>query len=108
MIVPNPTDCGTAVFTGVWTFFLTLVDFAGAMALRDQPEHGHGDRLKRDGHDPGSWSPAIGEIAFQLQVLKPQEGGMAARRVTVRVGKAASPRSEERRVGKECRSRWSP
>ena len=23
-------------------------------------------------------------------------------------GKAATPRSEERRVGKECRSRWSP
>ena len=24
------------------------------------------------------------------------------------MGREASPRSEERRVGKECRSRWSP
>ena len=24
------------------------------------------------------------------------------------IGRGAAPRSEERRVGKECRSRWSP
>src|SRR5258708_17533389 len=29
-------------------------------------------------------------------------------RLSRRISKSRSPRSEERRVGKECRSRWSP
>ena len=36
------------------------------------------------------------------------ESFLAARTRTVGVVSAASGRSEERRVGKECRSRWSP
>src|SRR2546422_5284787 len=40
----------------------------------------------------------------------PQRGGAAPRRVPRLFGDAERrrPRSEERRVGKECRSRWSP
>ena len=30
------------------------------------------------------------------------------RTITLETGKLAKQRSEERRVGKECRSRWSP
>src|SRR3712207_8153112 len=37
----------------------------------------------------------------------PREPGVL-RRVVLRVGDLEAARSEERRVGKECRSRWSP
>ena len=38
----------------------------------------------------------------------PAESGMFAKRFSKRVVSAVNDRSEERRVGKECRSRWSP
>ena len=48
------------------------------------------------GHATGcSWNLAIGNFK-----IGPEEAGS---RLAIRVG-----RSEERRVGKECRSRWSP
>src|SRR2546430_7001710 len=39
--------------------------------------------------------------------LVPETGALAMSRVPPATGSTA-PRSEERRVGKECRSRWSP
>src|SRR2546422_8145926 len=36
------------------------------------------------------------------------DGGRRRRKVTTRFAPGARRRSEERRVGKECRSRWSP
>src|SRR2546430_8505245 len=48
---------------------------------------------------------AIEQLAFSSAVPL----GIAANdRVAVRFYRPAHPRSEERRVGKECRSRWSP
>src|SRR5258708_37793088 len=44
---------------------------------------------------------ARGILDTQDKFLKATEGGSAARQ-------AGQDRSEERRVGKECRSRWSP
>ena len=35
-------------------------------------------------------------------------GCSSSEMVGARIGKGSSLRSEERRVGKECRSRWSP
>src|SRR5260370_13115862 len=37
-----------------------------------------------------------------------REGGGRSRRAAHRAGDRSAGRSEERRVGKECRSRWSP
>ena len=42
-----------------------------------------------------------------LDLLPPVAGG-ASRQGSVLNGLEAAARSEERRVGKECRSRWSP
>src|ERR1035441_2258585 len=66
---------------------------------------------------PGSPSP-IGAAVDPLPVPKPTaisqriQGGSAVRKAshTVPVSPCHPPeyRSEERRVGKECRSRWSP
>src|SRR5690348_17589928 len=41
-------------------------------------------------------------------LLSPAEPSYGRSRNYVRAGAAGSIRSEERRVGKECRSRWSP
>ena len=60
----------------------------------------HDSHLGRFNHAPaGSWHdlpPAFFDVlAFALDVARATGG-------------ACDPRSEERRVGKECRSRWSP
>ena len=41
---------------------------------------------------------------FEVEELIPLDAGISK----VVVGKIVEMRSEERRVGKECRSRWSP
>src|SRR2546430_15426399 len=55
------------------------------------------------GHDP-AWSPDGSQIIYvrgrSLYTIRPD--GTQLREL------AHGPRSEERRVGKECRSRWSP
>src|SRR3712207_9404644 len=38
----------------------------------------------------------------------PEEGLAFAEAGRIRLGTGEEPRSEERRVGKECRSRWAP
>src|SRR3989441_11617748 len=40
--------------------------------------------------------------------IRPMGDKIAARRIARELGVLMVPRSEERRVGKECRSRWSP
>src|SRR5688572_32414645 len=42
------------------------------------------------------------------KVRTPSRLGLPMRRATPIRARPATPRSEERRVGKECRSRWSP
>ena len=54
----------------------------------------------------GAWDPAANEVlAITCSGLEQQ--ATVAEREGVKV-KALHVRSEERRVGKECRSRWSP
>src|SRR3712207_7519957 len=52
--------------------------------------------------DPAPDHPAV------LHVLRAADRGVAADPVGLGLGGGAPARSEERRVGKECRSRWSP
>src|SRR5690554_8174280 len=46
---------------------------------------------------------ALGNLLVQARALGELHGGLSALRSV-----AAASRSEERRVGKECRSRWAP
>ena len=48
------------------------------------------------------WATFLQALALGGNVRKGERG------TTVVLWKQANPRSEERRVGKECRSRWSP
>ena len=61
----------------------------------------------------------IGDVLLVAQYLEKETGipfirmdqgspGLAANQIGIEAEKAALDRSEERRVGKECRSRWSP
>ena len=46
---------------------------------------------------------------FNIIVHNTHNGGGSGAAITLRFyNKTTAPRSEERRVGKECRSRWSP
>ena len=48
------------------------------------------------------------KIAFWVLVIDVAKGWIATRWIAPALLPGISPRSEERRVGKECRSRWSP
>src|SRR2546427_995259 len=48
------------------------------------------------------------ELAAAGEQRAPQRGHRGRALGVVRAAEAAAQRSEERRVGKECRSRWSP
>jgi hypothetical protein len=45
---------------------------------------------------------------YLLALLEAEVGQRDVSRQKLRLSNARFPRSEERRVGKECRSRWSP
>ena len=94
-----------------WSIAAALLSIATpALASADQPlVLAFGDSLTAGyGLDPG-----LG-FAPQLQAML-RRHGIAARVAdggvsgdTSAAARARAPRSEERRVGKECRSRWSP
>ena len=69
---------------------------ADAIALH---KSGRLDEAERSYRAALRMTPGHGAIAHNLGVLAAAQGKHAA---------AISHRSEERRVGKECRSRWSP
>src|SRR5690348_18510175 len=73
---------------------------AGAAALLDQASGGTLTKLR----DAGDLNCKIGGTL----VLHGLSGVRAARVLLVGLGAKSDFRSEERRVGKECRSRWSP
>ena len=52
--------------------------------------------------------PDLGELPPLLQRLYAARGVTCAERSEEHTSELQSLRSEERRVGKECRSRWSP
>src|SRR2546430_10352722 len=62
--------------------------------------------------EAGQYVPPPGQnlLARQLRTQHPDQGRRTIRRRPLRFHWTSSdePRSEERRVGKECRSRWSP
>src|SRR2546430_17643732 len=55
---------------------------------------------------PGNDSGLLGSVVFQILSILSKKFWLYPKRVDE--VHAARPRSEERRVGKECRSRWSP
>src|SRR3712207_6905174 len=59
---------------------------------------GYALRVRRDGKN----------VEATMKSLDPAEDGVRRRREISEPLRSAGPRSEERRVGKECRSRWSP
>src|SRR3712207_9515282 len=67
----------------------------------------HGDTaLSPYGRDTyGSRSLPVGGVAVHMAAQKVID---KAKKIAAHMLEAAEGRSEERRVGKECRSRWSP
>src|SRR3712207_9577649 len=67
-------------------------------------------RRTRDPDDVDiSWE--IDAFRFELPLLASAMDGVVSPRTAIEIGRLgglAVPRSGERRVGKECRSRWSP
>ena len=49
-----------------------------------------------------------GSYIFNALVSGSIFGGVSGNKITAIAGESSTGRSEERRVGKECRSRWSP
>ena len=47
-------------------------------------------------------------LIFSCSIVEGEPVPEVLRHFSERLGSLALPRSEERRVGKECRSRWSP
>ena len=50
----------------------------------------------------------VREVPLKTTVVPAEDVGMHRTQATYLLHGAVSQRSEERRVGKECRSRWSP
>src|SRR2546425_10090893 len=75
----------------------------------DDQDHRDGDLVwNQTDHFPFPWSSAARRRSMVVMILCT---GLAPRPMTIPVTtrrRASDPRSEERRVGKECRSRWSP
>src|SRR2546430_9488609 len=56
----------------------------------------------------GKLDAGTGDSVTRSITMARQGAGASARRAERAAAQAATKRSEERRVGKECRSRWSP
>ena len=56
----------------------------------------------------GRIKPDGGDVAIAIRHRRQVAGGRATRALVATGGEGDAERSEERRVGKECRSRWSP
>ena len=106
---------GVTELTGGWTWFREAL-FARirswgsdvrprdrAEILRHEGRSGHTIRLARTDEEIGCSQVVHGTPIGELSQLLPERAPMTP--MFERVGE---PRSEERRVGKECRSRWTP
>ena len=65
-------------------------------------------KLKRWGHMARVFTKIGKEIEIAVKAGGPDPSGNTRLRILMQNAKAENMRSEERRVGKECRSRWSP
>ena len=94
-LTPDTFDLGEGV-TVSRTYAHLMAPFM--MAFKEPVEHGQ--------HHPGPWKSLGGGIAYDIEaeIRVPRD----ARQPHAVVGAFGVARSEERRVGKECRSRWSP
>ena len=91
LAVTGPSGAGKT--TLLWTMAGLLRPAQGSVTL---------DGMALRDHD---------HAAAQRVVLVPQDNGLATvltASENIQVALCAAGRSEERRVGKECRSRWSP
>src|SRR2546430_12706879 len=71
------------------------------------PISGHPRRPRHRPECAGSADPIGAPIDVRAPTLPPFERRLR-RRSSAGFARAIDPRSEERRVGEECRSRWSP
>src|SRR3712207_8328960 len=81
--------------TGVQTCALPILDPESLVRGPERPAY------------PAPHNPRVPLVARNT-MDGPQHGGSDRRLEDDPVGSFLHPRSEERRVGKECRSRWSP
>src|SRR3712207_8428504 len=79
-------------------------DWSSDVCSSDLERRRPGRRAGQGGRSNGSRRPQRGTPPV---LARARVGGGMKTRVTLALAAAAS-RSEERRVGKECRSRWSP
>ena len=69
------------------------------------------DDLKAKENKPSTGAPTVDKVVLATDAEFPIEGANFEQVVRIEgtnLGDITSLRSEERRVGKECRSRWSP
>src|SRR2546422_9431584 len=92
---------------------MILADLGADVVKVERP--GQGDESRAMGpHVAGESAPFMTFNRNKRSItidLKTADGGAIARRLATRADVVLEnwrPRSEERRVGKECRSRWSP
>ena len=72
------------------------------------PMEGLTDRIWRQAHQRWFGAPEA-PVLYYAPFLSPPENRVLIKKKMAELEPAANPgRSEERRVGKECRSRWSP
>src|SRR3712207_9191966 len=94
----------------MWNFLLTMPLVGAVPVLYDgNPAHPDVDVLWRIAQDSRARlfgaSPTFVEMMQKAGVVPRERFDLSAMDVVMPAG---SPRSEERRVGKECRSRWLP
>src|SRR5256885_12860250 len=97
------TARGRTRVVGVWLIAL-LVALVATVQIRSEAE------VERSlvGVDATSLAFLIDDLHRANDSLSVEKADLAQRRMTLQSGGGGAARSEERRVGKECRSRWSP
>ena len=121
----SPTDQDFVHFDGVWLAYNAALEAAGHPAdaakawsqacaaaepgSTEQAACRFNIATARIGA-PGNWSEMESLLPVLLRVpgAHTRARARARTRARARARARAPPRSEERRVGKECRSRWSP
>src|SRR5579862_1034756 len=94
--------------------FLWVIGMRGEIHLDPPPRHGRSEKLDAIGKGVIDRRRNVAQKRLDVLPYRMTDGfGSLGRSGTFHVkrqceAKPRAPRSEERRVGKECRSRWSP